>query len=491
MKTLPAIARRQRGVVLIMYAMLLTLILGFTGLVVDLGIVYLRRAQLQAAADNMALGAAHRLNGANTGVTLAVTEALARAAAPGLGAVGESDVRAALRFGATPHGTEASWLAADAAAAAPADIRYVRVDLGALPDALRKVEPILTGVLGRRDAFDIRPVAVAGRPSLNVMPLAICARDINAETLRRNGPASSPLWEKVAYGFRQGITYNLLMLNPHATTPVYYHVDPLRLAPESGSGANITNAVLAPFICSGTVAYPRIAGRQLNVREQPPVNGAAPVPFALWRQVNSRFNQYQSSAAAPACTRFGAPPDLNIKIFKNVSWQPATLQASAMPAETGGGLATVADRPWDDYTGANSPAPGEYGTRWAFRSPRNGSNQRYEGSWNVLYPTRPATNGPTASAWLSYGPYFHPNASASSAYYVKPVSPEQPAQKGRRLMHIPLLRCPVSNNRATVLAYGRFFLSAPASDSEIPGEFAGVVSLAEEGTLAGPVELVR
>ena len=40
MKQLPAIACRQRGVVMIMYALMVTFILGFSGLVVDLGLVY-------------------------------------------------------------------------------------------------------------------------------------------------------------------------------------------------------------------------------------------------------------------------------------------------------------------------------------------------------------------------------------------------------------------------------------------------------------------
>ncbi|QBE63567.1 pilus assembly protein TadG-related protein [Pseudoduganella lutea] len=486
MKQLPAIARRQHGVVMIMYALMVTVILGFSGLVVDLGLVYLRRAQLQAAADNIAIGAAHKLNGTIAGVNAAVAEAAGIAKTlPVVAATSDAGVAAALRFSNDPHADASAWLDAAAAKAAPAELLYVRADMGALPDAMRQVQPLLMGVLGKMVSFDVRPVAVAGRGSLNVMPLAICARKTDPMTIRINGVGPTALTEQVAYGFRMGITYNLLNLNPNGNQPVYFHVDPLTPADTPGTELTMRNEVLAPFMCSGTVAYSRIGNRSLNVRKQEP---AVTGPFGLWRQLNSRFNEYDTAGAAPACTRFGAPPDQNIKSFRSVTWQAATTQVSAQPAIVDGGLATVADRPYAELNGAFKPTAAQYGTRWAFHSPRTVDNIKFQSSWSLLYPSTPTVTGPSTTfgtGWVASGPYH--STTPSMPYYIRPDA--GPSQRGRRLMHVPLLRCPVSGNQATVLAYGRFYLSAPATDTEIPAEFGGAVTLAEEGSLAGPVEL--
>ena len=59
---------------------------------------------------------------------------------------------------------------------------------------------------------------------------------------------------------------------------------------------------------------------------------------------------------------------------------------------------------------------------------------------------------------------------------------------------MPLLACPVAagvNVEGTVLAVARFFLTAQASATELPGEFAGVLSARELALLATDVELLR
>ena len=105
-KPVPELARRPRGVILIMYAVMLTLILGFAGLVLDLGLVYLRRAQLQAAADTMAITAASMLNGTAAGLEKAVSEVEKKAET--LHGVGADAVTDALRFSANPHAPAAA-----------------------------------------------------------------------------------------------------------------------------------------------------------------------------------------------------------------------------------------------------------------------------------------------------------------------------------------------------------------------------------------------
>jgi hypothetical protein len=483
MNTLPALAHRQRGVILIMYALVLTLILGFTGLVVDLGVVYLRRAQLQAAADSIAIGAALKLNGTAAGIDDVVMEAQSNAGAtPALSAV-RSQVADALRFSADPHAGEDGWVTVGGAKAAPAAMRYVRVDTGTLPAAVRQVQPLLMGMFGGTGPFDMPYVAIAGRRTLNVTPLAICARNNDPNHRRDTIGTRTIISERVPYGFRVGVTYNLLNLNPNGMAPVFYYVDPQTPPGVSDPGARMTDAIMAPYMCSGTLAYPRIGTGNLNVSRR--------VAFGLAKQLNSRFNEFEADeSVATHCTRTAAPPDTNIKSYvdNGVSWNPVkTTSKSAAPAQVGAGLATVADLSPAALT-AQPPAPGAYGTRWSFRSPRTMENVKIaDTAWNSLYPSIPAAAKPTS--WPADAPYFRQNA---ATYFTAP-SPATPARLGRRLLYIPLLQCGGNPDvtTATVLAYGRFFMVAPATSGEIPGEFAGVVSLADEGSLAGEVELFR
>lgn len=480
-KPLPALARRPRGVILIMYALMLTLILGFTGLVLDLGLVYLRRAQLQAAADNMALTAASLLDGTSTGLATAVSQV--RTKALKLRGVTASDpVEDVLRFGANPTAPADAWLPAGSiGAGAAADMTYARIDIGALSARVREMQPLLMGIFGGMARFDVRPVAVAGRRSLNVTPLAICARNALANGIRSN---KNGVQEQVSFGFRYGITYNLVNLNPYGTSPAFYYVDPL-VAPGSGTAPTVTkNAIMAPFMCSGTLAYPRIGTGSLKIARQ--------MTFGLATQLNSRLNQYGGTGnAALDCTRDAAPPDTNIKSYAQAgaNWHYETpVNTSAASRLIGSELATIADLP-SAALEALKPAPTAYGVRWAFRIPRKPSSSKFTGSWDVLYPSTSPYTGP--KNYPSKAPYF----TANNATYSTDPAPLRPALQGRRLMYIPLLACSVAAGpditSASVLGYGMFFLTAPASSTEVPGEFAGSIVVAEEGKLLGAAELIR
>lgn len=485
MQPIPALARRPRGVILIMYALVLTLILGFTGLVVDLGIVYLRRAQLQAAADNIAISAAFKLNGTAGGLAAAVAEVAARAGAIS-GVTGDDVVTNIVRFSADPYAGAGDWLPQGSiGASAAADMMYVRIDIGELGAGVREWQPLLMGIFGAMAPFDVRPVAVAGRRSLYVTPLAICARNKDVNAIRSNFRGANTVTEKVSYGFRQGVTYNLLKLNPNGQDPVFYYVDPLTPPNVVTEQSITTNAVVAPFMCTGTLAYPRIGTGKITVARQ--------ATFDLAAQLNSRFNQYGGAGNASLdCTRDVAPPDINIMSYAqaNAIWHHETpVNTSATPQVIGNELATIADLP-PATLDALKPAPGAYGVRWAFRSPRTASNARITGSWDLLYPSTSAY--PSPKSWPSNAPYF---ASRNlTTYDIEPI-PLKPSVEGRRLMYIPLLECKAAEGpnitSATVLAYGMFFLTAPASNTEVPGEFAGFVSIANESMLLGAVELVR
>ena len=204
--------------------------------------------------------------------------------------------------------------------------------------------------------------------------------------------------------------------------------------------------------------------------------------FGLWQQLNSRFGVYGGSNA---CDPYSAPPDTNVREYRGAlaSWMnsspPQASAASSTPA-AGKPLATIAD----GAPPLPAVAPAQYGTLWAYGPARRYAGGSFTtGSWNVLYPASPALNGstwPTASA-----PYFNANYS---------TAPSNAGRKGRRLLYVPLLSCPVAAGTyvdGTVLAVARFLLTAQATAAEVPGEFAGILSAQELAALATDVELLR
>jgi uncharacterized membrane protein len=68
-------AKKQRGFVLIVTAISMTLLLGLAGLGIDVGRMYVIRAELQSFTDAAALSAALELNGTNSGLARARTGA--------------------------------------------------------------------------------------------------------------------------------------------------------------------------------------------------------------------------------------------------------------------------------------------------------------------------------------------------------------------------------------------------------------------------------
>lgn len=471
---------RQRGAVAIMYALMLTVLLGFAGLAVDLGLVYYRKAQLQNAVDTLALAAAQRLNGTAAGVVNAVGQARDLAinmridqATP----LGWSDN--ALSFSSDPNAADNAWLSVSAASAAPANMRYARVDTRRLADNPGLMQPRFMGALGAALApVAIGGVAVAGPRALNVLPFAICAMG-NAVDNRFNSAAAQEL---VEYGFRYGVAYNLLKLNPAAGAAVgeYFLLDPIAPPGMPSLPANTDDSQLAPFICTGKLAYASLVGGAANLRR--------PGAFTLWAQLNSRFGSY---GGAPACNPAAAPPDSNIRAYSaaQAPWMnnPAALQtAQSTPAGTPGqALRTIADAP----PILPAVAPGLYGVLWAygpalrFAAPNLAFGTNF---WQQLYPSAPAIS---ANAWPGVGLPPYRNPAYSSA-------PAQPGRSFRRLLYVPLLSCPVAAGQyvtAPVLAVARFLMTAPATATVFSAEFAGVLGVPVNGepALAADVELIR
>jgi hypothetical protein len=466
------LAQAQRGAVAILYAMLLLVLLGCAGLAIDLALLYQRKEQLQQAVDSMALAAALQLDGSAAGVSAARSKAEEIAVTHqirGDRMLVLSD--AALTFSSDGGASAASWLSYSAALAAPAGLHYARVDSAQLAPDFGQVAPFFMGVLNAALASaSVAAAAVAGPRAIDVLPLAICAMSASPSAVRANGGVSNEL---VEYGFRYGVTYNLLNLNPAAGagSGEYFLVDPLAPPGMPGAASNTDATHLAPFMCSGQLAYTRVSGGTLSLRRS--------MPFALANQLNSRFDMYGGSNA---CVPAAAPPDSNVRSYAGAgaSWMgsaPSQPSALASTPAAGQPLRTIAD-----LTPPLVPSlPGKYGVLWAYGAARRSSGGNFATtSWNTLYPAAPTLS---ASGWSAATPPYH--AAAFS------TAPSQPGRKGRRVLNVPLLACPVAAGatpQASVLAIGRFLLTAPASAAEVPGEFAGVV---DEATLTANVELIR
>jgi Flp pilus assembly protein TadG len=464
---------RQRGAFVVIYALMLTLLLAFVGMALDLSLMYYRKLQLQNAADKIAVAAAHQLNGTAAGIGNAAARAQLIAQQAWVAGAPIAWDPSALSFSADPDAPDSGWQSAAVASASAATVRYARVDTAQLAAALRSVPATFIGaLLPSAVAADLSAVAVAGKSRLGITPFAICAMSATPAAQRIN-PAATPVSEVVEYGFRHGVNYNLLQLNPAAgaTSGELFRVNPIDAPGKPNVPSNTGDTVIAPFLCNGEVAYMSLAGGPLNLRRS---SGSD-----LWNQLNSRFGIYSGS---PACSTGGAPPDANVKSYAAPGWLPnAVTEVTAQAAPTGAGLPlqTIADL----APPLAATTPGNYGVLWAYGPARSypANTPLSRTQMPSLYPGSPAT---TAPGYPLTAPYLNPGSSYQTA-------PTVPGRKGRRLMYIPLLSCPVAAGvqvQAPLLAVARFLLTAPATSTMVPGEFAGVV---DPASLAHGVELYR
>lgn len=458
---------RRRGSISIAFALMLASVLAFAGLALDMAQLYSRKQELQQLADAVALAAAQSLNGTAGGIDSAVQKAGTIAAGYHYAYIKPVAWNSnALSFAASADATGSEWQDVTGATASPAGLRYVRVDTSKL-DGIGDVATPFSAVLGAAYASaSMAAQAVAGRSGIEVAPLAVCAMSATPDAARANGLGDT---EWVQYGFRHGVSYNLLNLNPAigATTPEYFLV-----APQAGS-TDTSDSKVGPYLCSGTMARDTVTGATVTV--------GRPGAFTLSGHLNTRFDVFP---APSPCTARGTPPDTNIKSYAVPNWMAAPTASHAQPGATGAGqkLDTVADR----TAAAATTTAASYGALWVY-----GAAKRFAGAhdpiakaqWQYLYPVGGGST-PAAAGNLGVSPYLSPALGQSA-------SPVRAGRKLRRLVFIPLLACPVAagaSAQAQVLAVARFLLTAPASATAVSAEFAGVVS---EQSLGGMVELYQ
>ncbi len=467
-----------------MYVIMLIPIIGFTGLAIDLSYAYTRRTEMQTVADAAAMAAARELNGTLSGITEAVSEARTIAERQKYSLVHHivwDD--SALRFSDSPDKPDGDWLPAGAINAATArNIYYAKVDTSALGEQ-GAIDVVFSRVLGvSMQKMTMVARAIAGRTSVKVTPLAVCAinnTEISTRTIVKP-PANEQ--ELLQFGFRRGVSYNLLNMNPHAASPVSYVVNPLDFPNQPETVTNRSTAIVRPFVCAGSIATS-------NLRRDAMVYVGSPFPPELALELNSRFGDYTGSS----CDRIPAPPDRNVKEFRiyYIGWwmnSAASINGSAEPYTVGAGKLTIADQS-SSIVGITKTS---YGPLWAYSkavkynatAPGGVGAAFLKDDWKYLYPVGPAT-ADVASTYpdASTGPYFSGTAPHREA-------PATTSMSLRRELKIPLLACPVSGSSARVLAIGRFLMSSRA-DAAIPavyGEFGG---LATDAELTATVGLFR
>lgn len=480
---------RQRGAIAIMSAALVLLILGFFALAIDLSRVYNRRAELHTAADAAAIAAADKLNGTAAGVAAAL------AAARGLIEDGDNGPRymyvnkmrwddAAIAFSTSRDGA-AGWRTSTQASAAPAGLMVAKVDTSALDDSYGLVQAFFAPLLSA-GAIQVGHVAVAGRSRVNVTPFAVCAMSTDPHAKRTN-TGGSTYDELVEYGFRRGISYNLMRLNPNGTSPLNFQVDPVALAGNGSSSTHFNAWLYEPYICSGTMTVPRVTGASVGVQSPFPIG-------TYYTHLNSRFDPYTGS-----CDLNAAPPDTNVKQYPyaSISWMSPKPASQSATSDTAGDtrLQTIADA-----GPPNHPAIANYGPLWSFARAVPWSSYEQQGSpepaggyttfsanttvWRALYGTDAGATTGTGS-YPSATPYL---ATSGSTFVQTPGTSRSPGSKFRRVLNVPLLACPVTGSAATVLAVGKFFMTVPADATSIYAEFGGV---ATEDALGGRVEIFQ
>lgn len=460
----------ESGVIAIMMAGVLFILFAFCSLALELSQVYNRKVEMQNVADTAAVAAAYELDGTPAGISRAAQKAAVRFSAPApsqltyqYGKQSMSWSNGAIEFGTTSRGPWTSYDNA-AAKAAPNGLLYVKIDTSGLDPAYGQVNTLFMRVISNSlGTVSVSARAVAGRVGIAVTPLGICAMRPEASR-NRSG-------ELEQYGFRRGVSYDLMQLNPQATTVGQtFLIDPLVAPGTTGTSASSVSTV-APFVCTGTMGIARVTGGAVSV--------SSPFPLgSLYDHLNSRFDSY--SATTAPCSPDSAPPDTNVKPY---TYNTITWMATA-PTGQSAALSTVDGKRWTvagpDPTPTGTTA-GQYGVLWSYAkavgyaaSPPSGGYTGYDvTNWKTLYDP----GQPKANAYPSTPPYFKIGYSKS---------PTHPGIADRRVLNVPLLSCPVSGNTATVSAIGRFFMTVPADSTHLYAEFAG---LADEQTLRAQVRL--
>lgn len=171
--------RRQAGAVAIMVALMICVLIGLLGMVIDIAHLSIRKTELQNAADAAALAGVRQFNGKDSGIDAASLAARSMAAA-NASDFGRTPVvigDQAIAFATTPDGP---WLDASAAKSIASGIGFIKVDTQGIAQGTRATwfvpllalfNPASAAALASTTATG---VAVAGATLCEGVPLFIC-----------------------------------------------------------------------------------------------------------------------------------------------------------------------------------------------------------------------------------------------------------------------------------------------------------------------------
>lgn len=459
--------QRQQGVFAILLAVLLPLILAILGMGLGLAQMYNRRVELQSIANATALAAAQQLNGTKEGLEAAL--ARAKTTAEGFKHSYKAQIiwnEDAISFSDSPD-PGGSWNSADPTSAGTQF--FAKVDTSKLGADAGLVAPIFMQLLSKFTSVRIDALAIAGRTRSRITPLAVCAFS--------SLPGVARGTELVQYGFRRGVVYDLMKLNPDGDTGEHFVVDPTAVPGANSSKYNTSAAFVSPFVCTGKMWIPTVTGGKLSLTRGFPIAD-------LYKQLNSRFDEYEDKLCSPN----GAPPDLNIKAFTGSWMSPAQTKPYTAAYVTSERSWTVAD-PQSVPTGTTLS---QWGALWSyakavkFSTYKANSPEPAEG-YPTFLPSDMGTLYQTGLKASSY-PLFETPPYMADITYPRDVDS---AVEHRRVLHIPLLSCPLpagQNLTGSALAVGKFFMVQPATADSVIAEFAGI---APQELVTGPAELFQ
>ena len=392
--------RREHGAVAIVFGLSLVVLFAMGGVVLDLGHLYVAKAELQNAADAAALAGAKELNEKAAGINLAVSQAQA---------ISQKNkynfstdvilVSANIEFGPGPDGP---WSSVAAAQASPQGKTFIKVDTGK-----KTMNTYLMRVAGADfNTVSTFGLAVAGRFVNNITPIGVCAIKDPTGVSRPKGEALPVTNELAQFGFRRGVSYNIFeLIGPGFPPSNPYLLNPVDVFPNRCKGNNSSADNTAPFVCNGTSAI--LTGTPGTVYGNTGLS-AGKIEAAL----NSRFNNYSGPSV---CIPAQAPPDVNIQKF----------------ACTGGGCSTAAD--WMDPsqqtitpagiptvalpTPAGITSKNQYGVLWSYSravnavgtSPNATPGAAFATSnWSTLYPAPGGAPVADADFPAAVSPYLDP-----------------------------------------------------------------------------------
>ena len=446
---------RQRGSVVIVVALSLSLLLGMLGLVTDLGHLYVAKSELQNAADAAALSGAKELNGTVAGLNLALSRAIEAAAKNkyDLGAQTVTLDSSHVRFS---HAVDGPWSDIGQAQLDAANKGYIKVDT----DRRSLNTWFIQALSGSAPLPQTFGMAVAGKLLLDMMPLAIC---------RLPDPGTTH-----ELGYERGLAYKISEANPVGPGTLYW-VDPLSSSP---GVCQITSANdTRPYVCTGTMAF--------NPMLPLTVNTNTGVSSAQLAALDSRFDDYDSQGQ---CDPASAPPDSNVREYAFDATTAGAPRDWMSTDPTRQSLKFV-DSATNGRCGSSAPCkPQPYALRTAADHGVIWSGYRPAAATTAQWPSLYAGN--SASAYPESSPY----AQTSGPFFQAPAVAHRPGQAGRRRLTMAIVECSTAGGvcrAAPVLGIGKFFLQKRSNQSgnkEIYVEFGGLVT---EPLPSGEVRLYR